>query len=90
MMNSAVDNSFYPKVFWAEAEAYISVNCEIVGIRPYIPFLVKSTISGSNPFIGFDDFVGGQNRYDYNAKYHKCCLNAYFKGESPSVCTSLI
>lgn len=88
-MNEAVDNHLQRSIFWAETGNDISVNCELVAIRPFIPFLVKSNISGLSPFRGFGDFLGGRNRYDYHAKYHKSCLKAYFKGDPELVCVFL-
>lgn len=78
------------RVFWSETNSYIEANCETVKIRPFIPFLVKKEINGERPFIDFEDFVSRPNQYNARAKYHKCCLKAYFDSDLQSVKTNPI
>lgn len=35
---------------------------------------------GFDPFKNFEEFSKARDKYDFHAKYHRACINAYFGG----------
>lgn len=74
-------------IYWHDVKAKIRISqtCGTVGIRPYIPFLLKTSIFGFDPYTNFEEFLITANDYDFRAKYHRACINAYFNGDMKTV-----
>lgn len=53
-------------VLWKETGDNIAINCDVVFIRPYLPYVVKKKISNQEPLRSYEDLMDRMAGFRHN------------------------
>lgn len=66
-------------ILWKETEERVAINCDVVYVRPFLPFLVRKNISNKEPLRSYEDLLVREDEFRHNDLYHKKCAAKGFR-----------